>query len=152
MAADQLQQAKKVIQEFVTEMRAGKRMMVLTPTGQLRATTCSLNRQLSVFRIVRANKIRRVPLTDFMGIHTGCEPEGLATPLDDLCATLAVAPTGHLITFRFEHINARDTFVMCMLLFAQSLQQDDGFDDGGEYGDDVDAQQEEGSADSGSGG
>lgn len=25
-----------------------------------------------------------------------------------------------MVTFRLEHINARDTFVMCMLLFAQS--------------------------------
>merc|ERR1712048_520211 len=88
-----------------------------------------------VLRIVRAGKVRRVPLTDIQAIHAGLEPEGMTTPLDDLCATMQIAPNGDLITFRFEHINARDTFVMCMLLFAQSLTADDE-DDDGEYGDD----------------
>ena len=43
-----------------------------------------------------------------------------------------MAPDGALISFRFEHINARDTFVMCMMLFVQSLggmPQDEGEDD-----------------------
>jgi hypothetical protein len=120
---EQLQQAKKVIREFVVEMRGGRRMMVLTPAGQLKATTCSLDKRLSVLRIVRNGKIRRVPLGSILAIHPGVEaPEGLRTPLDDLCATVAVGPDASLITFRFEHINARDTFVMCTLLFAQALQ------------------------------
>merc|ERR1712113_205576 len=130
MAADQLKQAKQVIKDFVLEMREGKRMMVLSPAGQLKATTCSLSKRLDVFRIVRAGKIRRIPLTDIVGIHAGVEPEGLTTPLDDLCATVAVAPDGALITFRFEHINARDPFVMCIMLFANSLR---GGDEDGDY-------------------
>lgn len=142
MAAEQLKQARGVIREFVLEMRAGRRTMVLTPAGQLKATTCSLTKKLDVFRIVRAGKVRRVPLTDIQGIHAGLEPEGMTTPLDDLCATMQIAPNGDLITFRFEHINARDTFVMCMLLFAQSLAADD--DDDGEY-DDEGAEAESGS-------
>mmetsp|Transcript_70615 Transcript_70615/g.199316 ORF Transcript_70615/g.199316 Transcript_70615/m.199316 type:complete len:181 (-) Transcript_70615:21-563(-) len=131
--ADQIKQARKVIRDFVFEMREGKRMMVLSPTGQLKATTCSLNKKLNTFRIVRAGKIRRIPLTDIQGIHAGMEPEGLSTPLDDLCATVVVAPDGQLVTFRFEHINARDTFVMCMMLFANSLA---GAQEGEEWADD----------------
>mmetsp|Transcript_113562 Transcript_113562/g.315943 ORF Transcript_113562/g.315943 Transcript_113562/m.315943 type:complete len:170 (-) Transcript_113562:103-612(-) len=118
---DQLRQARQVIRDFVLEMREGKRMMVLAPSGQLKSTTCSLSRGLDTFRIVRAGKVRRIPLTDIQQIHSGLEPEGLRTPLDDLCATVSVAPDGALITFRLEHINARDTFVMCMMLFAQSV-------------------------------
>merc|ERR1719356_1027645 len=108
-------------------------MMVMSPAGQLKGTTCSLTKQLDTFRIVRSGKIRRIPLTDIQNIHSGLEPEGLTTPLDDLCATMAIGPDGALITFRFEHINARDTFVMCMMLFAQSLsaQGGDGEDWGG---------------------
>merc|ERR1712014_510279 len=102
---------KIVVRDFVVEMRAGRRMMVLTPEGQLRATTCSLSKSLDVLRVVRLNKVRRIPLTDILAIHAGLEPEGLTTPLDDLCATVVVGPDGSLITFRFEHINARDTFV-----------------------------------------
>eukprot|EP00933_Yihiella_yeosuensis_P049218 TRINITY_DN4590_c1_g1_i9.p1 TRINITY_DN4590_c1_g1~~TRINITY_DN4590_c1_g1_i9.p1 ORF type:complete len:159 (-),score=34.22 TRINITY_DN4590_c1_g1_i9:114-590(-) len=118
---DQLRQARAVVREFVLDMRGGKRMMVLAPSGQLKATVCSLSRQLDTLRITRGGKVRRVPLTQIQGIHTGTEPEGLTTPLDDLCATVTLGPDGQLITFRFEHINARDTFVMCMLLFAQSV-------------------------------
>eukprot|EP00747_Dinoflagellata_sp_TGD_P168393 gnl/TRDRNA2_/TRDRNA2_194660_c0_seq1.p2 gnl/TRDRNA2_/TRDRNA2_194660_c0~~gnl/TRDRNA2_/TRDRNA2_194660_c0_seq1.p2 ORF type:complete len:186 (-),score=45.63 gnl/TRDRNA2_/TRDRNA2_194660_c0_seq1:28-528(-) len=129
--AEQLQQAKVVIRDFVQEMRSGRRMMVLTPKGQLKATTCSLNKRLTVFRIVQSGKIKRIPLTDIIGIHAGAEPEGLTTPLDEMSATMAVGPDGALISFRFEHINARDTFVMCMMLFAQSVmnEQQDEEDD-----------------------
>ncbi len=121
--ADQLQQAKVVVRDFVLEMRAGRRMQVLLPTGQLKSTTVSLNRELSVLRIARTNQVRRIALKDISGIFPGAELEGidgLKTPLDDLCATMAVKPRNEMITFRLEHINARDTFVMCMLLFAQS--------------------------------
>merc|ERR1712096_132805 len=104
MAAEQLRQAKVVIKDFVVEMRAGRRMMVLTPEGQLRATTCSLSQGLDVFRIVRGNKVRRIPLIDMIAIHAGQEPEGLTTPLDDMCATVQVKPDGSMITFRLEHI------------------------------------------------
>ena len=65
-------------------------------------------------------EVRRVWLKNIAGIYAGQEPEGLSTPLDDLCATIAIKPSGEMITFRLEHINARDTFVMCMMLFAQS--------------------------------
>ena len=49
-------QAKVVVRDFVLEMRMGRRMMVLSPTGQLKATTCSLNSELCVLRITRASQ------------------------------------------------------------------------------------------------
>mmetsp|Transcript_11183 Transcript_11183/g.21049 ORF Transcript_11183/g.21049 Transcript_11183/m.21049 type:complete len:149 (-) Transcript_11183:71-517(-) len=120
--ADQLLQAKVVVRDFVLDMRVGRRMMVLSPIGQLKATTCSLNGDLSILRIARGDQVRRIPLSSLGGIFAGSEQlEGLTTPLDDLCATLLVRPSKEMITFRLEHINARDTFVMCMMLFAQSL-------------------------------
>ena len=65
-------------------------------------------------------KVRRILLTNIGGVFAGQEPEGLSTPLDDLCATMIIRPSREMVTFRLEHINARDTFVMCMMLFAQS--------------------------------
>eukprot|EP00438_Fugacium_kawagutii_P011131 Skav221610 [mRNA] locus=scaffold1327:23185:24761:- [translate_table: standard] len=124
--AEQLRQAKVVVRDFVLEMRAGRRMQVLLPTGQLKSTSLSLNQDLSMLRIARSHQVRRIPLKDISGIFPG-ELEGLdglKTPLDDLCATLAVKPKNEMVTFRLEHINARDTFVMCMLLFAQSQGAD----------------------------
>ena len=50
-------------------------MMVLSPTGQLKATTCSLSKKLDTFRIVRAGKVRRIPMVDIQQIHAGVEPE-----------------------------------------------------------------------------
>eukprot|EP00930_Biecheleria_cincta_P011663 TRINITY_DN114674_c0_g1_i1.p1 TRINITY_DN114674_c0_g1~~TRINITY_DN114674_c0_g1_i1.p1 ORF type:complete len:169 (-),score=43.69 TRINITY_DN114674_c0_g1_i1:10-516(-) len=139
MASEQLRQAKAVVREFVLEMRGGKRMMVMSPTGQLKTTVCSLSKRLDTLRITRSGQVRRIPLKEIQGIHAGTEPEGLSTPLDDLCASMVVGPDGHIISFRFEHINARDTFVMCMMLFAQSVgaemgaenaEADAGEDDG----------------------
>lgn len=69
--ADQLQQAKVVVRDFVLEMRAGRRMQVLLPTGQLKSTTVSLNRELSVLRIARTNQVRRIALKDISGIFPG---------------------------------------------------------------------------------
>ena len=51
-----IREAKTVVRDFVLEMRVGRRMMVLSPSGQLKATTCSLNGDLSIFRIVRASQ------------------------------------------------------------------------------------------------
>merc|ERR1719245_2778163 len=95
--------------------------MVLVPSGQLRATTCSLNKRLDTLRIVRGKKIRRIPLADISYIYAGQEPEGITTPVDDLCATVELASDQTLLTFRCEHINARDVFIMCLTLFKQSL-------------------------------
>ncbi|CAK9030318.1 unnamed protein product [Durusdinium trenchii] len=134
--ADQLQQAKTVVRDFVVEMRAGRRMQVLLPTGRLKSTTVSLNQELTVLRIARANQVRRLALKDIGGIFPGMELEGLRTPLDDLCATLAVRPSNEMVTFRLEHINARDTFVMCMMLFAQSQGADMGLMESPEGGED----------------
>eukprot|EP00931_Biecheleriopsis_adriatica_P120748 TRINITY_DN95847_c0_g1_i1.p1 TRINITY_DN95847_c0_g1~~TRINITY_DN95847_c0_g1_i1.p1 ORF type:complete len:167 (-),score=41.58 TRINITY_DN95847_c0_g1_i1:19-519(-) len=144
MASEQLQQAKAVVRDFVLEMRGGKRMMVLAPSGQLKTTVCSLSKRLDVFRIRKGDQVKRIPLVGIRGIHAGTEPEGLSTPLDDLCATIVISPASQLITFRFEHINARDTFVMCMLLFAQSLGAEmGGAEEEGEYEEEVGEDDEE---------
>ncbi|CAE8623077.1 unnamed protein product [Polarella glacialis] len=152
MASEQLLQAKAVVREFVQDMRTGKKMMVMVPTGQLKATVCSLSKRLDVFRITRAGKVRLIPLISIQGMHAGTEPEGLRTPLDDLCATMQVAPEGRFITFRFEHINARDTFVMCMLLFAQSVGAEMGAGGDCEEGDCAEGDFQEGEEKEESGG
>ena len=56
-AIARVREAKTVVRDFVLEMRMGRRMMVLSPSGQLKATTCSLSGDLSVFRITRASQV-----------------------------------------------------------------------------------------------
>ena len=72
-----------------------------------------------VFKIKAGSQIRKIPLREIEEIHAGMEPPDIDTPLDDLCATLALAST-ECISFRLPDIAARDTFVMCMLMFANA--------------------------------
>lgn len=114
---EQRQQAKSVVKDFVKEMVKGKKMSVMTQTGQLKTCSASLNRSLDTFSIKVGTQKRSIPLKDIEEIHAGAEDiEGVTTPLDELCATLMLK-SDDCITFRLNDINARDTFVMCLLMF-----------------------------------
>lgn len=114
---EQRQAAKAVVKDFVKEMVKGKKMNVMTQTGQLKSCSASLNRSLDTFSIKVGNQKRSIKLKDIEEIHAGDEQiEGVTTPLDDLCATLALK-SDDCITFRLNDVNARDTFVMCLLMF-----------------------------------
>eukprot|EP00913_Durusdinium_trenchii_P010129 g9498.t1 len=72
--------------------------------GQLRACTCSFDRKLRHYNIVISKEIgglwgsrsgqipeeetRSIPLNKFREVFQGTEPEDIATPLDELCATM----------------------------------------------------------------
>mmetsp|Transcript_55313 Transcript_55313/g.177348 ORF Transcript_55313/g.177348 Transcript_55313/m.177348 type:complete len:236 (+) Transcript_55313:106-813(+) len=110
-------QAKAVVKDFVKEMVKGKKMNVMTQTGQLKTCSASLSRSLDTFSIKVGTQKRNIKLKDVEEIHAGAETiDGVNTPLDDLCATLMLA-SDDCITFRLNDINARDTFVMCLLMF-----------------------------------
>merc|ERR1711959_225295 len=104
-----------VIKDFVKEMVKGKKMNVMATSGSLRSCHCSLSRKLDVFKIKAGSQLRKINLSDIDAIHAGTEPQDIDTPLDDLCATLALT-SGECISFRLPDIAARDTFVMCMLM------------------------------------
>jgi len=113
----QRQEAKQVIKEFVKDMVKGRKMTVMTQSGQLKKCSAYLNRSLDTFSIKVSGQKRNILLKDIEEIHPGAELiEGVDTPLDELCATLMLV-SDDCITFRLNDINARDTFIMCLLMF-----------------------------------
>ena len=112
---EQRQQAKEVVKSFVKDMVKGRKMNVMTQAGQLKTCVVSLSRQLDTLKIKVGTQTRSIPLRDIDEIAAGSDVEGIATPLDDLCATLILSDD--CITFRFVDLNGRDTFVMCLLMF-----------------------------------
>lgn len=116
-------QAKTIIKTFVKTMVKGTKMNVMTGSGALKSCTVSLSRDLQVLKIKAGGQTRPVPLKDLEEIVAGAEVASVATPLDELCATL-VSSSGDCISFRLPDLNERDTFVMCLLMFTQKAQQD----------------------------
>eukprot|EP00434_Breviolum_minutum_P035809 symbB.v1.2.031710.t1/scaffold3711.1/size51609/3 len=56
--------------------------------GQLRACTCSFDRKLRHYNIIISKETRSIPLNKFREVFQGTEPDDIATPLDELCATM----------------------------------------------------------------
>merc|ERR1712228_329761 len=119
-------EAKMLVQQFTTEMVKGKQFNVVLPSGQLRPRFCMLTRKLDAFRIKtdkEAADARNVPLTSIEEIIAGADAsqslasKGLETPLDDLSVTLALNDRT-FITFLMNDIESRDTFAMCITMFA----------------------------------
>jgi len=115
-AEDQRKQARSMVKEFTKEMVKGKKMNVMMRNGQLKSCTCSLSRALDELKIKVGGTARTIALKDVEGINAGVDVEGIATPVDELCATLMLA-SDDCITFRMPDINARDTFTMCLTMF-----------------------------------
>lgn len=113
----QKQQAKSLVKDFVKRMVKGQELSVMVVSGQLKTCTVSLTRKLDTLRIRTGKNKRDIALTDIDEISVGVEvPEGVMTPVDELCATLMLS-TEDCITFRLPDVNERDTFVMCLLMF-----------------------------------
>lgn len=118
-AKEQQKQAKKVVKDFVKEMVKGKKMNVMKQSGQLTSCTVSLTRALDALKIKAGGQTRDILLRDIAEIAAGTEVQDVDTPLDDLCATLMLV-TEDCITFRMVDLNARDTFIMCLLMFCNN--------------------------------
>mmetsp|Transcript_98307 Transcript_98307/g.306738 ORF Transcript_98307/g.306738 Transcript_98307/m.306738 type:complete len:126 (-) Transcript_98307:91-468(-) len=116
-ARAQQQQAKQLIKTFVKEMVKGKKHHVLAPSGDLKTCTVSLSRNLDSLRLKMGSTGKDIALADVAEIRAGSEVEGIKTPLDELCATLLLG-SGGAISFRFGDIEARDTFILCVGMFA----------------------------------
>jgi len=116
---EQQKQAKKVVKDFVKEMVKGKKMNVMKQSGQLTSCTVSLTRALDALKIKAGGQTRDIMLRDISEIAAGTEVQDIDTPLDELCATLMLV-TEDCITFRMVDLNARDTFIMCLLMFCNN--------------------------------
>jgi len=98
---------------FVKGMVRGREMNVLSVDGQLRTCTCSFDRKLRNYNIVISKEIRSIPLSKFKEVFQGTDPEDIATPLDELCATF-VLDSGECLSFRFKDVPERENFAMCL--------------------------------------
>lgn len=105
-----VQQAMKT---FVRTMVRGRQMGVVSPDGQMRTCSCSLDKRLKHFVIELKSSVRQIPLAEMAEVYQGTEPEDIDTPLDELCATLTLE-SGECITFHFDDIPAREHFAMCL--------------------------------------
>jgi len=76
------------MKSFVKGMVRGRAMNVLSVDGQLRACTCSFDRKLRHYNIIISKETRSIPLNKFREVFQGTEPDDIATPLDELCATM----------------------------------------------------------------
>lgn len=118
----QQREAKVLIKGFVKDMVKGKDVNVLAPSGDLKRCSVSLNRSLDTLKIKMGSASRRIALTDLDEIHAGAEDvEDINTPLDELCATLFLS-SGDAISFRLVDIEERDTFILCLTMFADKLR------------------------------
>lgn len=125
LSAGRSKEAKDLVKVFVRDMIRGRKMDVMMPSGQVRSCFCSLNRQLDTFRIKVGDSERKIPIKDIEQMITGNDSkehpilQTIDTPLDDLCVTLALG-SETCISFRMKDIEQRDTFIMCMMTFANA--------------------------------
>lgn len=113
-----IQQAMK---KFVRSMVRGEKMGVVSPDGQMRTCTCSLDKRLKNFVIELKGSTRRIPLQSVSDVYQGTEPEDIDTPLDELCSTLTL-DSGECITFHFPDVPTRENFAMCLQILADGQQ------------------------------
>lgn len=107
----EVERIKSQMKTFVKSMVRGKDMNVLSVDGQLRACTCSFDRKLRNYNITINKDVRSIPLTRFREVFQGTEPDDIATPLDELCATF-VLDSGECLSFRFKDEQERENFAM----------------------------------------
>lgn len=109
------------MKSFVKGMVRGREMNVLSVDGQLRSCTCSFDRKLKEYKIMISKDTRSIPLTKFREVFQGAEPEDIATPLDELCVTV-VLDTGECLSFRFNSVEERESFAMCLQIIMDGHQ------------------------------
>lgn len=118
-ARAEIQQEMK---KFVRQVVRGQQMGVVSPDGQLRTCTFSLDKRLKHFAIELKGQERKIPLTSVLEVYQGNEPEDIETPLDELCSTVTLEQGG-AITFHFDDIASRKNFAMCLQLLVDGQQQ-----------------------------
>jgi len=109
------------MKRFVRTMVRGQQMGVVSPDGQMRTCTCSLDKKLKHFVIELKGSTRKIPLSSVSEVYQGKEPEDIDTPLDELCSTLTLA-LGECITFHFPDVPARENFAMCLQILVDGQQ------------------------------
>lgn len=115
-SAEADEQDKEVIRTFVKKMCKGRRIIVVAPTGQVRACHVALTRELDALRIGIGSSCRNFELKDVTAIHIGSHVQEVSTPLPEECVTLAMS-SSHCLTFKLDDVETRDIFAMCLGFF-----------------------------------
>lgn len=113
--------AQQVVKSFVRTFVKGRKVSVLTVNGATAECIASLDRQLTTLSLQRsANKDakkRGIALDQVQEVCIGDDAsEDIDLPLDDLCVTLLLED-GNAIGFRFEDVEDRDVFALCLSMF-----------------------------------
>ncbi|CAE8653894.1 unnamed protein product [Polarella glacialis] len=118
MPASKIQAEMKT---FVRSMVRGRSMGAVSPDGQLRTCSCSLDKRLKHFVIEIKGSVRRIGLSEISEVYQGQEPEDIDTPLDELCSTLMLE-SGECISFHFPDVVQREHFAMCLQILVDGQQ------------------------------
>jgi len=118
-------QGKAVVKAFVKEMVRGKKINVIKPNGEILPCTVSLSRTLGTLKIKAGVHVGSqgwlIKLSDVAEIAAGTDLQHSSgvvdTPLDELCATLVLKSGDRSVTLQMADLNARDTFILCILMF-----------------------------------
>lgn len=125
MSKEQRVEAKKLIKNFVRSMVKGQPMDVVLASGKMKTCFVCLSRQLDALKIKANEKDkqeRRIPLASIEELFAGSDASADQGPmLDDLAVTISLI-SRECITFRMADIEARDTLVMCLTMFANEAK------------------------------
>eukprot|EP00928_Gymnodinium_smaydae_P096768 TRINITY_DN8612_c0_g5_i1.p1 TRINITY_DN8612_c0_g5~~TRINITY_DN8612_c0_g5_i1.p1 ORF type:complete len:429 (-),score=63.90 TRINITY_DN8612_c0_g5_i1:358-1485(-) len=116
---------KEVVEMFVRQMVAGVNLEIMGPSGP-QQVRCSMQPDLRDLLLTASdNSCRSVSLADVKAVLLSDEASKLGLPgitLDELCATVELK-SGDCATFRFQDVEQRERFVLCIRIFASAHQQ-----------------------------
>lgn len=120
-ATPDIGKAQHVVKNFVRSFVKGRTVAVLTINGGTTECIASLDRKLTTLSLQRSAKKdakkRGVPLQEVNEVCIGEEAgDEIDLPLDENCVTLLLED-GNAVGFRFEDIEERDTFALCLSMF-----------------------------------
>jgi len=117
-------EAQQVIKDFVHGFVQGRPLMALSMGGLPAECHASLDRKLTTLTIKRNRSKRGVPLETIAEICVGEEAAGeIPLPVDEQCVALLLED-GTSIGFRFEDIEDRDTFALCLSMFVDGRRSE----------------------------
>lgn len=120
--------AQSVVKQFVRSFVKGRQVTVLVANGGTTDCIATLDRKLTTLSIQRAGKTgskqRHMPLEQIAEVSVGTDAQSeVELEVDDCCVTLLLHD-GQAISFRFEDIESRDTFALCLSMFVDGRRDE----------------------------
>jgi len=119
--APDMGKAQAVVKTFVRTYVKGQKISVLTVSGDTTECIATLDRRLTTLSLQRSAKKdakkRGILLAEINQVCMGQEAgDEIDLPLDENCVTLLLED-GNAVGFRFEDVEERDTFALCLSMF-----------------------------------